>query len=147
MLLPWHLLIHRHMSVVTKLNSLKWLKRQCVRAVHIFRTTNLSLQREIITNKSRCCSLTVNVGTKKFARFLASVAMYLWPSFFRDFAGRRLVLDNRCTGAPYRFQLQGSSSSILDCLTFEDGTSIFSRSVFKQLPTYAAQNQVREKGF
>jgi len=28
------------------------LKRQCVRAIHVFKTTNLSLLREIITNKS-----------------------------------------------------------------------------------------------
>jgi len=52
MLLPWHILIHRYTSTVTKLNSLKWPKRQCFRAIHAFKTTNLSLLREIITNKS-----------------------------------------------------------------------------------------------
>ena len=140
-------IIHRHTSAVTKLNSLKLLKKgNALEQANVFKTTNLSLLIEIIKNKSLVL-FSVNVGTKKFARFLVSVAMYLWPSFFRDFAGRSLVPDKRSTGSTYRFQLQGLISSVLDCLTFEDGTGTFSRSVFKQLPTYAAQNQVREKGF
>lgn len=125
-------IIHRHTSAVTKLKSLKLLKRQCVRAIYGFKKTNLSLLRETITNKSLVV-LSVNVGTKEYGRLLASVAMYLWPSFFRDFAGRRLVFAKRSTGATYRFQLQGSINSVLDCLTFVDRNGIFYRSVFKQL--------------
>jgi len=120
-------IIHRHTSAVTKLKSLKLLKGQCVRAIHAFKKTNLSRLRETITHKSLVV-FSVSVGTKKYARFLASVAIYLWPSFFRDFAGRRFVLAKRSIVATYRFQLQGSISSVLDCLTFEDETCYFTEA-------------------
>jgi len=120
-------IIHRHTSAVTRLKSLKMLKRQCVRVIHAFKRTNLTLLRETITNKS-LVMFSVKVGTKKYARFLASVCHVFVVFVLQGFCGAQLVLAKRSTGATYRFQLQGSISSVLDSLTFEDGTVIFYHS-------------------
>jgi len=53
------------------------------------------------------------------AKFQASPAVHLRPSFFRDVARHTLAL-------------------FLDCFTLENGTDSLSRNVGFQVPTYAA---------
>jgi hypothetical protein len=74
--------------------------------------------------------------------------MYLRSPLPWDFRGvgwySIIVIPGQLVGPI--FKDHAVQTEILDCFTFEDGTDICSRSVCKQLLTYAVQNQVREKG-